>query len=84
MGAIFSGCFTILCMIFLLAFCVQYPAIFWGILAVFIAIIVLGVREGIRRAKQTTPTNPGPAWLKKTSSETTPGEPTSTDEDKSA
>lgn len=52
MGAILSGCFTFICMIFLLAYCIQYPAIFWGIVAVFFTAIVLGVRKGIKRGKE--------------------------------
>jgi len=65
MGAIFSGCFTLVGVVFLLAYCVQYPALFWGLTAGFTVVVILGVREGIRRSKANTPQNPGPAWLKK-------------------
>jgi uncharacterized membrane protein YccC len=65
MGAIFSGCFTVLGFFFLLAYCIQYPALFWGLTAGFIVVIILGVREGIRRSKAKTPQNSGPNWLKK-------------------
>jgi hypothetical protein len=49
MKAFFSGCFGFVAMIFALGFFIQYPAVFWGILAVFVVVIILGFREGLRR-----------------------------------
>ena len=64
MGAILGGCFTFICLMFLLAFCVQYPAIFWGIIAVFVTAIVLGLREGFRRKRESEAGGRGPGFLK--------------------
>lgn len=60
MGAILSGCFTFLGLLFLLGFCIQYPAIFWGLVAVFVTVIVLGVREGLRRKREAQASGLGP------------------------
>jgi len=49
MKAFFSGCFGFVAMIFALGFFIQYPAVFWGIVAVFVVVIILGFREGLRR-----------------------------------
>ena len=49
MKAFFSGCFGFVAIIFALGFFIQYPAVFWGILAVFVVVIILGFREGLRR-----------------------------------
>jgi len=49
MKAFFSGCFGFVAMLFALGFFIQYPAVFWGILAVFVVVIILGFREGLRR-----------------------------------
>ena len=49
MKAFFSGCFGFIAMIFALGFFIQYPAVFWGIVAVFVVIVILGFREGLRR-----------------------------------
>jgi len=62
MGAILSGCFTFICFVFLLAFCVQFPAIFWGIVAVFVTAIVLGVREGFRRNRVNQANKAAPTY----------------------
>ena len=49
MKAFFSGCFGFVAIIFALGFFIQYPAVFWGIVAVFVVVIILGFREGLRR-----------------------------------
>ena len=49
MKAFFSGCFGLVAMIFALGFFIQYPAVFWGIVAVFVVVVILGFREGLRR-----------------------------------
>jgi len=64
MGAILGGCFTFICLIFLLAFCIQYPAIFWGIVAVFVTAIVLGLREGFRQKREREAGGRGPGFLR--------------------
>jgi hypothetical protein len=64
MGAIFGGCFTFVSLVFLLAFCVQFPAIFWGIVAVFVTAIVLGLREGFRQKREREAGGRGPGFLK--------------------
>lgn len=62
MKALFSGCFTFICMVFLLAYCIQYPALFWGIAMVFVVVIILGYREGVRRSKLNKPAGSGPVY----------------------
>jgi hypothetical protein len=64
MGAILGGCFTFVSLVFLLAFCVQFPAIFWGIVAVFVTAIVLGLREGFRQKREREAGGRGPGFLK--------------------
>ena len=54
MKAFFSGCFGFVAMIFTLGFFIQYPAVFWGLLAVFVVVIILGFREGLRRRDALT------------------------------
>lgn len=62
MGAILGGCFTFISLMFLLAFCIQFPAIFWGIVAVFVTAIVLGLREGFRRKREGQASSPNPIY----------------------
>jgi len=62
MKAIFSGCFTFICMMFLLFYCINYPALFWGIVVVFGTVIVLGVREGLKRGRGANPASKGPIY----------------------
>ena len=59
MKAFFSGCFGFVAMLFALGFFIQYPAVFWGILAVFVVVIILGFREGLRRRDALNKTTTG-------------------------
>lgn len=64
MGAFLSGCFGFIAIVFALAFFIQYPPIFWGVVAVFVTVIFLGFREGLRQKREREAGGRGPGFLK--------------------
>lgn len=64
MGAFLSGCFGFIAIVFALAFFIQYPPIFWGVVAVFVTVIFLGFREGLRQKREKEAGGRGPGFLK--------------------
>jgi cadmium resistance protein CadD (predicted permease) len=47
MGAFLGGCFSFVAIIAALAFFMQYPPVFWTILALMIIPVALGIRKGL-------------------------------------
>jgi hypothetical protein len=54
MKALFNGCFSFISMAFALVFFIQYPVVFWIVIAIFAVVIILGFRAGLRQRDAKT------------------------------
>ena len=58
MKSFFSGCFGFIALMFALVFFINNPAVFWGVVVVFGVMVLLGVREGLKRSRAKMAQNP--------------------------
>ena len=58
MKSFFSGCFGFIALMFALVFFINNPAVFWGVVVVFGVVVLLGVREGLKRSRAKMAQNP--------------------------
>ena len=52
MKAFFGGCFSFVALMFMLVYFIEYPAVFWVVVAIFVGVVILGVRQGLKQGKK--------------------------------